>query len=74
MFADVSVVAENTVISTIYSGGSSTYMASLNPNGSNILPNVIGYEAKDKNRTYHVKEFIEKYNAGCACSITENNE
>jgi len=42
IFAEFNLVASSTATTA-------TYKASLNPNDSNFLPNVIGYEPKDKN-------------------------
>lgn len=49
VFATFDLTASNTDTGSIYSGTSATYRVSLNPNDSSYLPNVIGYEPKDKN-------------------------
>jgi hypothetical protein len=42
MFGQFNLIASD-------SGSTETYTVSLNPNASNFLPNVVGYEPKDKN-------------------------
>ena len=49
IYADFNLVAQNNDTSSVYSGNSANYKVSLNPNDSSFLPNVIGYEPKDKN-------------------------
>lgn len=60
MFAKFTLVASNT-------GKTETYTVSLNPNDSSFLPNVIGYEPKDKNTMIWVQsiypDLIKKLDA-----------
>lgn len=50
IYGSFTLFAENPSSNTgsAYSGTSATYVASLNPNSASFLPNVIGYEPKDK--------------------------
>ena len=49
IFASFSLFAQNNDPLSAYSGTSGSYKVSLDPNSSSYLPNVIGYEPKDKN-------------------------
>lgn len=48
IFAAFELTAKNNDSSSIYSGITAIYQASLNPDDSSFLPNVIGNEAQDK--------------------------
>lgn len=67
IFAKFNIVASNTDTSSEYSGTSTTYLTSLNPNDSSFLPNVIGRQAKDKNTMIWVEsiypDLIKKIDA-----------
>jgi len=49
VFGEFSLFAQNNDTSSAFSGNSASYKVSLNPNDTSFLPNVIGYEPKDKN-------------------------
>jgi hypothetical protein len=56
IFADFKLIASNTGNTSIFSGSSKQYIASLDPNASSFLPNVIGFEPKDKNTMIWVEQ------------------
>jgi len=67
IYAKFILTAANTDTGSAYSGTSATYEASLNSNSSNFLPNVIGYEPKDKSTMIWVQaiypDLIKKLDA-----------
>lgn len=55
LYADFNLVASNSNSSSEYSGTSTTYKVSLDPDNASFLPNVIGREPKDKNTSIWVQ-------------------